>query len=50
MLELKYVIENIDEVVEKLSNRNGDFTYLYDLVKIQDKRKQVILDVESKKH
>ena len=49
MLELKYVIENMDEVVKKLSNRNGDFTYLYELSKIQDKRKQVILDVESKK-
>jgi seryl-tRNA synthetase len=49
MLDLKYVIENMDEVVKKLSNRNGDFSYLFELVKIQDKRKQIIFDVESKK-
>lgn len=49
MLDLKYVIENIDEVVKKLSNRNGDFSYLFELVEIQDKRKQIIFDVESKK-
>ena len=49
MLDLRFVIENMDEVVKRLSNRNGDFTYLFELVKIQDRRKQVILDVESKK-
>ncbi|MDX9691880.1 MAG: serine--tRNA ligase, partial [Acholeplasmataceae bacterium] len=49
MLDLKYVVENIDEVVKRLSERNGDFNYLYDLVKLQNERKQVIIDVESKK-
>jgi seryl-tRNA synthetase len=49
MLDLKFVVENIDDVVKRLSNRNGDFTYLYNLVKLQDERKQVIMDVESKK-
>lgn len=49
MLDLKYVIENIDEVVKRLSNRNGDFSYLYELVKLQDQRKQLIYDVEAKK-
>lgn len=49
MLDLKFVIENIEEVVNRLSQRNGDFTYLYDLVKLQEQRKQLIYDVEAKK-
>jgi seryl-tRNA synthetase len=49
MLDLKYVTENIQEVIKKLSGRNGDFSYLNELVTLQDKRKQVIVDVETKK-
>ncbi len=49
MLDLKYVTENIEEVIKKLSKRNGDFSYLYELVTLQEERKQVIVDVESKK-
>jgi len=49
MLDLKFVTENIEEVIKQLSNRNGDFTYLYDLVSLQEKRKQYIVEVESKK-
>jgi seryl-tRNA synthetase len=49
MLDLKFITENIEEVIQKLSNRNGDFSYLYELVKFQEKRKQLIVDVESKK-
>lgn len=28
MLDLKYIIENIDEVILKLNIRGGDFSYL----------------------
>jgi seryl-tRNA synthetase len=49
MLDLKYVTEHIDEVVKKLSQRNGDFSYLYELVTLQDQRKEIIASVESKK-
>lgn len=49
MLDLKYVVENIDEVVQRLSQRNGDFQYLYELVDLYNRRKEVILDVEAKK-
>lgn len=49
MLDLRFVVENIDEVVKKLSNRNGDFTYLYELVDLSNRRKEIILAVESKK-
>lgn len=49
MLDLKFVTENIDEVVKRLSQRNGDFSYLYELVTLQDQRKEFIASVESKK-
>jgi len=49
MLDLRFVTENIDEVIKKLSNRKGDYTYLYDLIKLQDERRKIIMDVESKK-
>lgn len=49
MLDLKYVVEHIDEVIEKLNQRNGQFDYLKALIGLQDQRKQIIADVESKK-
>lgn len=49
MLDLRFVVDNMDEVINKLSNRNGDFSYLYELVKLSDRRKEIILNVESKK-
>ena len=49
MLDLKFVTENIDQVVNKLSQRNGDFSYLYELVTLQDTRKELISTVDSKK-
>lgn len=49
MLDLKFVIDNIDLVVEKLSKRNGDFSYLYELVELQEMRKELIISGEKKK-
>src|SRR5690554_3496221 len=49
MLDLKYVVENIDEVIKKLNTRNSDFTYLKELVELADERSKLIHDVESKK-
>jgi seryl-tRNA synthetase len=49
MLDLRFVVENIDLVVQKLSKRNGDFTYLYEVVELSNKRKDIILSVEAKK-
>lgn len=49
MLDLKYVVENMDEVYQKLSQRNGDFSYLFELVDLSNKRKDMIGSVESKK-
>ncbi len=49
MLDLKFVTENIEKVIKKLSNRDGDFSYLTELIDLQEHRKSFIHDVEAKK-
>ncbi len=49
MLDLKYVTENNEEVIKKLSTRNGDFSFLRNIVKLQENRKKLILEVENLK-
>lgn len=49
MLDLKFVTENMDKVIENLSKRQGDFSYLKELELLQEQRKHIIVDVESKK-
>jgi seryl-tRNA synthetase len=49
MLDLKYVTENFDEVMQRLSTRNGDFSYLKEIISLQNERKDIILNVEAKK-
>ncbi len=49
MLDLKFVTENMDEVIENLERRQGDFSHLRNLITLQAVRKQLILDVEARK-
>ncbi len=49
MLDLKYIVDNIDRVIEKLNTRGQDFSYLRELVSLSETRKNVIVDVEAKK-
>lgn len=49
MLDLKYVVENLDEVKNKLSSRQMDTTYLDQLKQLSERRKNLILDVEKNK-
>lgn len=49
MLELKYVVDNIDNVIERLNTRNADFSYLKELVTLSEERKVLINQVEEKK-
>lgn len=49
MLDLKQTIQNIDEVIKKLSRRKGDFMYLNELTELAEKRKTIISEVETKK-
>lgn len=49
MLDVKYVIEHLDEVIERLSTRNDDFTYLRELPKLDEKRKELIIKADALK-
>lgn len=49
MLDLKYIVENIDAVINKLNTRGQDFSYLKELVSLSESRKNMITEVESKK-
>lgn len=49
MLDLKYIIENIDTVIEKLNTRGADFSYLKDLINMQEDRRNLIKQVEDLK-
>ncbi|HLS99908.1 MAG TPA: serine--tRNA ligase [Acholeplasma sp.] len=49
MLDLKFVTENLDYVLNKLEGRNGDYTFLKKIPLLQEERKNIINDVETKK-
>src|SRR5690554_1840717 len=49
MLDLNFVVENIDEVILKLEARGEDFSYLRDLVKLAKNRKKYISKVDTLK-
>ena len=49
MLDLKYIRENTEKVVELLSRRNGDFSYIYDMVEKDKERRGYIQTVETLK-
>ena len=49
MLDIKKIRENTDYYVELLNRRGGDFSYLYDLVKKDARRREIILEVEQVK-
>lgn len=49
MLDIKYVRENLEEVIERLNTRNGDFSYLRETVEKDEKRRILITEVEKLK-
>jgi seryl-tRNA synthetase len=49
MLDIKYVVDNIEGVIKNLETRNQDFQHIKVLVELYQKRKEMILDVETKK-
>lgn len=49
MLDLRFVTDNLEEIIKKLSTRNEDFSYLRELVDLSENRKDLIKDVEAKK-
>ena len=49
MLDIRYVKENLNEVIKKLNTRGGDFSYLKETIKQDDKRRELITLVEKLK-
>ncbi|AHF60488.1 hypothetical protein P344_00030 [Spiroplasma mirum ATCC 29335] len=49
MLDQKYVIENIEQVIKRLNDRQDDFSYLKQLVDLSDQRKKLIAKSEKLK-
>ncbi|PQP79784.1 serine--tRNA ligase [Candidatus Phytoplasma phoenicium] len=47
MLELKFVIQNMNLVIYKLKKRQGDFTYLQELLKLNQLRKNFLSQIEN---
>ena len=49
MLDYKYVIDHLDEVIKRLNTRTGDYSYLRELPKLDERRREIIVKVESLK-
>ena len=49
MLDIKQIRENTEEYVELLNRRGGDFSYLFDLVEKDARRREIIVEVEQVK-
>lgn len=42
MLDIKYVRENLDEVIKRLNTRNGDYSYLKEIPVLDARRRELI--------
>ncbi len=42
MLDIKYVIDHLEDVIKRLDTRNGDYSYLRDLPKLSEERIDLI--------
>ncbi|MEC9484670.1 MAG: serine--tRNA ligase [Candidatus Izemoplasma sp.] len=49
MLDLKDLRDNVDTIIELLNRRGDDFSYLKELVKLDERRREMIQTVESTK-
>ncbi len=49
MLDIKYVKENLNEVIERLNTRGSDFSYLKEVVLKDEERRKLIHEVERLK-
>ena len=50
MLDIKYVLENMDQVILKLQQRTGDYSYLRYLISLDSKRKECIIKADEIKN
>ena len=49
MLDIKQIRENTEEIIELLNRRGSDFSYLNDVVKKDERRREIIQEVEKVK-
>ncbi len=49
MLDVKYVIDNLDEVIKRLNTRNDDFSYLKELPVLESQRRELIAKADALK-
>lgn len=49
MLDVKYIIDNLDEVIARLETRTGDYSYLRELPVLDAKRKELIIKGDNLK-
>lgn len=50
MLDIRYVRENLDSVIAKLSKRNGDFSYLKEIPELDARRRELIKEGDELKN
>jgi seryl-tRNA synthetase len=49
MLDVKYVIDNLEEVIRRLNTRTGDYSYLRELPQLDSQRKDLIIKGDTLK-
>ncbi|MFW6298217.1 MAG: serine--tRNA ligase [Bacillota bacterium] len=49
MLDMKYLRDHLDEVIERLNTRGDDFSYLKEVVNLDERRREIIRRVETLK-
>ncbi len=49
MLDVKYVIDHLEEVIKRLETRTGDYSYLRELPMLEQRRKDAILGADKLK-
>lgn len=49
MLDIKYVREHLEEVIERLNTRNGDYSYLREIPVLDEKRRALIKEGDELK-
>ena len=49
MLDIKYIRENLDEVIERLNTRGKDYSYLKEIPTLDEERRKIIKESESLK-
>lgn len=46
MIDIKLLRDDVENVIKKLETRNGDFSYLKEVVSLDEKRRKIITEVE----